>query len=115
MGINEEVTRRKHSLYLGLGNYKKAEKELNLLIEKYPNNPDYRHLLATFFEQTGDEKAAKEVYRQIIKIDPEDAQATISLAEGKKNNGNTGDYFARLEQVFKNPDVNIDIKIAKKQ
>ena len=54
IGVNEEVSRRKHSLYLGLGNYKKAEKELDVLIEKYPNNPEYRHLLANFFEQTGE-------------------------------------------------------------
>jgi tetratricopeptide (TPR) repeat protein len=111
IGVNEEVSRRKHSLYLGLGNYKKAEKELDVLIEKYPNNPEYRHLLANFFEQTGDKASAKNVYQQILKIDPEDAQAKIALADGNKKNGNKADYFAKLKDVFQNPGVHIDVKI----
>jgi tetratricopeptide (TPR) repeat protein len=98
-------------LYLGLGNYKKAEKELDVLIEKYPNNPEYRHLLANFFEQTGDKASAKNVYQQILKIDPEDAQAKIALADGNKKNGNKVDYFAKLKDVFQNPGVHIDVKI----
>lgn len=112
IGVNEEVSRRKHSLYLGLGNYKKAQKELDVLIEKYPKNPQYRHLLANFFEQTGDKAAAKNVYQQILKINPEDAQAKIALADGNKKNGNKEDYFAKLKDVFQNPSVLIDVKIA---
>lgn len=111
IGVNEEVSRRKQSLYLGLGNYKKAQKELDILIEKYPNNAEYRHLLANFFEQTGDKAAAKNVYQQILKIDPEDAQAKIALADGNKKNGNKEDYFAKLKDVFQNPGVHIDVKI----
>lgn len=111
MGINEEVSRRKYSLYLGLGNYKKAQKELDILIEKYPNNTAFRHLLANFFEQTNDRAAAKNVYQQILKINPNDAQAKIALADGNKKNGNKEDYFIKLQEVFKNPGVHIDVKI----
>jgi len=111
MGVNEEVSRRKHSLYLGLGNYKKAQKELESLIETHPKNTAFRHLLANFYEQTNDNVAAKNVYQEILKINPNDAQAKIALADGNKKNGNKEDYYAKLQDVFKNPDVNIDVKI----
>ena len=111
IGVNEEITRRKHSLYLGLGDYKKAQKELNILIGHYPNNADYQHMLANFFEQTGDKNGAKEVYQRILKIDPNDAQAKIALAEGNKKQGNSEGYYTRLKDVFENPDVHIDVKI----
>ncbi|MFT4971731.1 MAG: tetratricopeptide (TPR) repeat protein [Saprospiraceae bacterium] len=111
VGINEENSRRKHSLYLGLGNYKKARKELDVLIETYPESPALRHLLANFLEQTDDKAGAKSVYQDILKIDPKDAQAKISLADGNKKNGNNEDYYAKLTDVFKNPSVHIDVKI----
>lgn len=111
VGINEEITRRKHSLYLGLGNYKKAQKELDILIEKYPTNTSYRHLLANFFEQTNDKAAAKKVYQDILKLNPKDAQAKIALADNNKKNGNKEDYFAKLKDVFQNPGVHIDVKV----
>ena len=58
IGINEELTRRKHTLYLGIGNYKKAAKEIEELIEAFPHKIGYRHLLAGFYEQIGDNAKA---------------------------------------------------------
>ncbi|RMF22528.1 MAG: hypothetical protein D6765_14200, partial [Bacteroidetes bacterium] len=66
MGINEELTRRKYQLYLGLGNYKKAEREIERLIQRFPDKPRYRYLLATFYEAIDRPADARKVYRRIL-------------------------------------------------
>lgn len=110
IGTNEEVTRHKHTLYLGMGNYKKAAKELETLISKFPDNPGYRHLLATFYEQTGEKEKAAQVYKEILAIDPNDARAKIALAEEAKGNDDIR-FLNSLKPVFENPSTNLDTKI----
>ncbi|MFK7936863.1 MAG: tetratricopeptide repeat protein [Saprospiraceae bacterium] len=109
-GISEEVVRRKHTLYVGSGNNKKAAKELQRLIEAYPKNTDYYHLLAGFYEQIGDQTAANEIYKKILTIDANDVKANIAAAAYNKGD-NDMTYLHSLKQVFAQTDVNIDVKI----
>lgn len=112
IGINEELSRRKHNLYLGIGNYKKAAKEINALIDRFPTKVDYRQLLASFYEQTNQESKAKEVYAEILKMDPGNARANIAFAEGNKEAGGDIRFLNSLKPVFEKPDVHIDVKIS---
>ena len=109
-GVNEEVTRHKHTLYLGMGDYKKASRELETLITRFPDNPGYRHLLATFYEQIGEKEKATQVYQEILKLNPEDARAKIALAEESKGNDDIR-FLNSLKPVFENPSTDIDTKI----
>lgn len=112
-GLNEEIIRHKHTLYLGMGNAKKAGRELERLIEAFPHELEYRHLLAEFYLQTGDENAAQKVYRQILEIDPEDAKAALALASKNSGKKNTAQGLAaKFSPVFEQPEVNIDLKIS---
>lgn len=111
VGVNEELSRRKHTLYLGMGNYKKAARELEVLIEKFPDKIGYRHLLAGFYEQIGDNSKAKEIFKEILKLNPEDARATLALA-GNGQGGGDVRYLRTLKPVFENPNVDIDVKIS---
>ncbi|TAK33679.1 MAG: tetratricopeptide repeat protein [Saprospiraceae bacterium] len=110
IGINEETTRRKHTLYLGIGDYKKAGKELETLIEAFPQKTAYRHLLATFYQQIEEKDKAKEVYNEILRLDPGDARAKIALAEETKGGGDI-QFLNSLKPIFENPNVEIDVKI----
>ncbi len=110
-GINEELTRRRHTLYLGLGDEKNAEKEILRLVERYPQDLDYRHFLAGFYEQNGQKNKAKQVYEYIIGKNPTDADALIALAEDKQPTGNDTEYLSALKAPFANPELAIDAKI----
>jgi len=110
IGVQEEIIRHKHTLYLGMGNQKQAAYELERLIQKYPDNISYQHLLGNFYEQTGEKNKAKDVYRQILKNDPADAQAQIALAEEAKGNDDVR-FLNSLKPVFEDPDTDIDTKI----
>jgi tetratricopeptide (TPR) repeat protein len=110
IGINEETTRHKHTLYLGMGDYKKAGKELEALIEAFPQKTACRHLLATFYEQVDETGKAKDVYKEILRLDPDDARANIALA-GEAKGGDDIRFLNSLKPVFENPGVEIDVKI----
>ncbi len=110
MGVNEEVVRHKHTLFVGMGDYKKAAKELEKLIEAFPDKVNYRHMLATFYEQIDEKTKARAEYEKILTLDPNDARAKIALAEKEKGRDDIG-FLNSLKPVFENPDVKIDVKI----
>ena len=110
-GINEDLSSKKYRLYLGLGDQKKAAHELEMLVKSAPSNTDHKHMLASFYLQIGDENKAEEIYKEILKIDPDDAYASIALAEKLKAGGDDISYLNSLVPVFEKPDVSIDVKI----
>lgn len=115
VGLQPESTLNKYRLYAGTGNEKKAIKELESLISAYPSNTDYRHLLADHLLDTGDEKAALQVYEEILQTDPYDSKAQVALAtaEQTKNAAKTDDPTTALIPLFEQESINIDVKIAK--
>ncbi len=110
-GIHEDISKRKHRLYLGMGNKKKAAQELELLIKYTPSNTDFYHMLASFHQQMGDKDLANNVYRRLLEIDPSDVKASIELAEQTKTGGDELPFLATLKPLFEKDDVNIDLKV----
>lgn len=111
VGINEELSRRKHSLYLGLGNQKKAEEELLALIQAFPDRTEYRHILAEFYLQANEEAKAKAEYERILALHPNDGRAQIALAQTDGNGREELLYLRSLKAVFVKSDLEIDLKI----
>jgi tetratricopeptide (TPR) repeat protein len=108
IGVNEELSRRKHSLYLGIGETAKAGQELERLCQTFPGNTEYLHLLAGFYGQTNNPQAEKETYQKILQIDPNDSKAFFAV-----NKSGSGDaaFLNSLDPVFKNPGADLDEKI----
>lgn len=113
LGISEEIIRRKYSLYVGMGENKKAADELQRLIDAFPRSVEYRHLLAGFYEQIGETKLAKDIYSNILKLAPDDPRANMALAGTSGRASDDAQYLQSLITVFEKPDINIDLKIAK--
>lgn len=110
VGIHAETARHKHTLYMGMGHTEMAAAELKKLIEKFPRNTSYRHLLATFYEQIDEKEKAREEYKKILEISPGDARAKIALAEKAKGNDDV-QFLHSLKPVFEDPNTGIDTKI----
>ncbi len=109
-GLTEEFVNRKHTLYVGMGDNKKAARELQKLIDAFPSNTDYLHLLAGFYDQVGQKEEAKGVYTKILQLDPKDAKAQLAMA-GKGQNNDDVAYLNSLKPIFENEDEEIDTKI----
>jgi len=98
-GFSPEIADKRHILYVGLGENKKAATELERLVNAYPNRLDYRHRLADFYRQLPDEANAKRVYADILKRNPQDPAALLATGKGAANN------------LLADPNVPMDTKI----
>lgn len=105
-GISEELTRKKHLLYVGLGDNKKAAKELQALVDTYPKHLEYQYTLASFYQQIGETAKANLVFQNILKKNPNDTKAKLALQTPDGSQG----LSAQLP-VFQRKDVSIDLKI----
>lgn len=112
-GYSEQIATRKHRLFLVSGDKKKAEKEYLKLVEAYPEETRFRFFLARFYENQGDQAKAMQVYKDVLKIDPENAEATMAIASGQSKNKNDLAYMNALKPVFEKTDLGIDLKVEK--
>lgn len=113
IGVNEEASKRKHTLYLGLGNERKAVKELEKLIEAYPYHVDYYHLLAGFYQQSNKKELAAELYRKILNLEPDDPKAILALTETTGPVNSDVEFLQSLHPIFANSEIDIDSKVKK--
>jgi tetratricopeptide (TPR) repeat protein len=111
IGINEELSRRKHTLHLGTGNTELAGQELLRLCEAFPGNTDYLHLLAGFYRQTDQTDAARRTYEEILRLQPDDSKAFFALSSMDSPQSGELAFLQSLDPVFSNPQVALDEKI----
>ena len=116
IGINAELARHKHALYLGQGDQKRAERELTQLVEALPRQIEYRHLLAGYYQSQNQPNDARRVYDAILGLEPNDVRAQLALqqlgagAGAGSENEEAGDELIRM---MARPDVDIDLKIGR--
>lgn len=113
IGVSEELIRRRHTLYLGMGDQKKAARELEKLTEAFPKNISYWHLLAEFYQKTGLPKNAQKVYQKILTISPNDPKANLAIRGGSLEKTNDVSYLNQIRPVFEDPGTSIDLKIGR--
>ena len=113
IGINETTAKRRHVLFLEKGKTKEAGQELEALVNAFPNQIAYKLLLAKFYEQFFDRKAANKVYQAILAIDPNHPEALSALAGEGATTNKSSNYVASLMPLFTNPQVDIDLKMKK--
>ncbi|MEM9929198.1 MAG: tetratricopeptide repeat protein, partial [Bacteroidota bacterium] len=112
IGVNLELARHKHALYLGLGDVKRAEKELTALVDSRPDRLQYRHMLAGFYTSQGDKAKARKVYEDILRLQPADVKAQLALQEVNPVKPAAGGD-AELLALLARPEVDVDLKIGK--
>lgn len=107
-GVTEETADKKHLIYVGMGEIKKAAAELQKLADTYPHELQYRHHLAEFYERNGDPNAARKVYEDILRHDPGDPVAKLAVLQ---KTGSDETYLQSLKPLFQDPGVSIDAKV----
>ena len=110
IGLTEEIASKKHVIYLGLGDEKKAAAEIQKLIDVYPTKIAYRHKLAEFYDATGNTAAARKVYEQVLIIEPNDPVAKMATLDRPQAGSDAANLLA-LKPVFSDPSISIDAKI----
>lgn len=109
VGVSEEIAFKKHVVYVGLGDIKKAAAEYKKLSDAFPNELKYRRELAQYYDQIGDKVNARLTYEEILRRNPEDPSARMALA-GSGNNSDAAKLNA-MRPLFDDPKVPIDEKV----
>lgn len=109
-GVNEASADKKHLIYLRLGEKKKAAAELQKLVEAYPGRIEYRHHLAEFYDSIGEKDAARRVYAEILRRNPDDPVAKIAALDKNKDASDVA-QLQTLQPLFRDPNVSVDAKV----
>ncbi|MBL4669131.1 MAG: tetratricopeptide repeat protein [Flavobacteriales bacterium] len=111
LGISEEISVQKEKIYIKLGDIDKAANEIQQLINKYPDNLKYQVLLADLYLANDLTDKAFTVYQEILKKDPENPYANLSLYDYHKKKGENRKASEALQKAFASPNLGIDTKM----
>jgi tetratricopeptide (TPR) repeat protein len=96
---------------MGLKENAKAEKELENLVNAYPDDSKYLSILAELYLSGNKPEKALETYKKIAQIDPGDPYIHMSMADYYRKTGDKEKSFEELKLGFANPDLGVDAKI----
>jgi len=111
IGITEEFSVKKQSIYLQEKKVNKAVLEIEKLIDHYPNESRYYAILAEMCLANDIDDKALAAYQKIVEIDPVNPYIHISLADYYRKRGQEEKAFEELKLGFANPNLDIDSKI----
>ena len=111
IGLNEEISIQKEKIYVKLGNIDKAAHEIQKLINASPDELRYQNILADLYSANNMVDKAMEIYKSIIKIDPNNPYANLSLHDYYKQKGNNTEAFEALKKAFASEELDIDAKM----
>ncbi|WAC10974.1 tetratricopeptide repeat protein [Dyadobacter pollutisoli] len=111
LGVTEEITHQKQQLYLRQNNLDKALNEGKKLIAAEPGEVSYRVELAEMLIANDRIVEAVVPLEEALKINPDEAQAHVLLADIYRRNGDVQKCNQELRLVFANPNLDADPKI----
>lgn len=110
-GIRASFTKVKFTAYNKMGKQNKAAEEMIKLLNAYPNDLTIKHNLASFYKQIDQQEKANVIYKDILKINPEDSKANIAVASTLKSSGKDSDYLNSIQSILSSPQIDLDMKI----
>ncbi|MDO9633691.1 MAG: tetratricopeptide repeat protein [Paludibacter sp.] len=109
-GINERIIFDKTRLYMMLDDPKKANIEIEKLIEKFPRDNKYKILKGDMLIQQGKLLQAYDLYQLILKEDPQNPYVYISLSDYYKAVDNPEKALEYIILALKNGQLDMTIK-----
>lgn len=110
-GKSEQLTMEKFRIYLQKKDHKRAFREIESLVEEYPLDMRYQVVLGDAYLQNGKQKEAYELYRKVLKQEPDNTMALYSLANYYQETGQEELYRQQLDTLLLNRKVPADTKL----
>lgn len=94
-----------------MGNYSEAINQMNRLVKRNPQSEEYLSILAQAFLKNKEENKAMDIYRAMLKVDPNNAEANLALiGEGSKAESENA-YLRSLSPIIENKSIDIERKV----
>lgn len=111
IGKSEAISMEKSRNYLLMGNKEGAFDEIEKLAAEYPDNPNYRVILAEVYMQHGRMTDVEPLLQNVLTEDPDNGSAKISLAQYYKQQNDTAQYYSMIDSVMLSANIDDDTKI----
>ncbi|MDR1183117.1 MAG: tetratricopeptide repeat protein [Bacteroidales bacterium] len=111
MGVNEDITNAKKSIWLHFDKVDNAAKEMEKLAEAFPTESKYYLDIADMYIVNKMLDKAVPYLKKAEKIDPNNAQINITLYNYYTENKKYDEAFSYLKKAFVSPELHIDEKI----
>ena len=111
-GIDETVTIQKKNIYLKLNKKKNAEAELVKLINAYPDEIQFKRVLADFYVQIGEINKSIELGKKMVQDNPDDGFSHLGLAVCYQYLGDFENFFNEINSGFAANNVPCEMKVS---
>lgn len=111
MGKSEQLSMEKFRIYIQKKDDKSAFREMESLVEEYPNDMRYQVILGDVYMQNGKKEQAYELYQKVLAEEPDNAMAMYSLASYYEGTGQKELYEKQLDALLLNKKVEPDTKL----
>lgn len=111
-GINEEISFEKYRIYANLGDNKKASKEIDMLIDKYPQEMKYKILRGNIYFENNEKEKAFQLYTYVLSKEPENALALLSMADYYEKTNEKEKAIQEMDIVLRSKNIDIETKLS---
>jgi lipopolysaccharide biosynthesis regulator YciM len=110
-GQSENLTLSKMQVYSSMGDEKGAYGELSRLVKSHPNDLNYKVMMGNWLLANGKKEEALKAYKAVLKDEPDNAQAQMSLMDFYRTIGNTSEADTLLYQILENPNTEAQTRV----
>lgn len=111
-GTSEEITFAKMQVFDNIGDKKKVRNLLEELSAKNPNDLNYKVMLGNWMMTNGAPDAAMEEFKQVLRTEPDNISARISMLDYYKVKGKQGEYEEKLEKLLVSEEVEEETRLS---
>jgi len=111
VGTSEELSLQRQMIYIDKGDFTSALTEIDKLIENNPEELRLYGMKAEIYQQLGREDEARELYEQMLEMQPDNGLVLLSLHDIEKKNGNDAVANEYLKRAFGSSELSIDVKV----
>lgn len=110
-GMDESVVLEKKNMYLRLNKFNDAVGEMHKLVDAFPGEVDYLLMEAELYRANRMKDKATVLYKKVLEIEPDNAQALLALSDLDSQGGNAEQSLESLKKIFENPKTDVDTKV----
>ena len=112
-GLNHYTSVQKHKIYSELKDFKKAAKEITLLLVEFPYDVDLYEMLSDCYILDGDLDKAFDVLKTLSNLNPNSAAVHFTLSDFYLQKGDLVQYEEELKLAFDSDYIDAQQKIRK--
>ena len=111
-GSSEQISLSKMQIYEQMGEKRKEYDELKSLVDSHPLDLNYKVMFGNWLLQNGKKKEAVKLYRNVLKEEPTNALAKLSLLDHYRTIGDQATVDIITQELLQSPKTEKETKIA---